>query len=48
VLVPGLKLVVQGSMRATSSRPRVSTSSSFACFFDEPRNMRGLSIPFSR
>src|SRR5262245_45236139 len=44
VVVPGLKEVVQGSTRATSSRPRVSAWSSFACLPDEPRKMRGLSI----
>src|SRR5678816_813487 len=44
VVVPGLKDVVQGSTRATSSRPRVSDSSSFSCLPDEPRKIRGLSI----
>src|SRR5438552_16834701 len=48
VVVPGLKEVVQGSTCATSSRPRVSACSSFSCFPDEPRKMRGLSIPSSR
>ena len=44
MVVPGLKDVVQGSTCATSSRPRVSACSSFSCFPDEPRKMRGLSI----
>src|SRR5688572_30352239 len=44
VVVPGLKDVVHGSTCATSSRPRVSACSSFSCFPDEPRKMRGLSI----
>ena len=44
VVVPGLKDVVQGSTCATSSRPRVNACSSFYCFPDEPRKMRGLSI----
>src|SRR4029450_4189599 len=44
VVGPGLNDVVQGSTCATSSRPRVSACSSFACFPDEPRKMRGLSI----
>ena len=44
VVVPGLKDVVQGSTCATSSRPRVSACSSFSCFPDEPRKMRGLSM----
>jgi len=48
VVVPGLKDVVQGSTFATSSRPRVSARSSFSCFPDEPRKMRGLSISSSR
>src|SRR6185295_18436858 len=39
---PGLKDVVQGSTCATSSRPRVSACSSFACLPDEPRKMRGF------
>ena len=42
VVVPGLNEVVQGSTSATSSRPRVSACSTFACFPDEPRKMRGL------
>ena len=42
--VPGLKDVVQGSTRAMSLRPRVSACSSFSCFPDEPRKIRGLSI----
>src|SRR5215475_1539911 len=44
VVVPGLKDVVQGSTCATSSRPRVNACSSFSCFPDEPRKMRGLFI----
>ena len=44
VVVPGLKDVVQGSTRAMSSRPRVSACSSFCCFPEEPRKMRGLSM----
>ena len=44
VVVPGLNDVVQGSTCAPSSRPRVSAWSSFSCFPDEPRKMRGLSI----
>jgi hypothetical protein len=48
VVVPGLKDVVQGSTCATSSRPRVSACSSFFCFPDEPRKIRGLSIRSSR
>ena len=48
MVVPGLKDVVQGSTCATSSRPRVSACSSFSCFPDEPRKMRGLSIRSSR
>lgn len=44
MVVPGLKDVVQGSTCAMSSRPRVSACSSFFCFPDEPRNIRGLSI----
>ena len=44
MVVPGLNEVVQGSTCATSSRPRVSACSSFSCFPDEPRKMRGLSI----
>ena len=44
VVVPGLKDVVQGSTCATPSRPRVSACSSFSCFPDEPRKMRGLSM----
>src|SRR5512144_2388501 len=47
VVVPGLKEVVQGSTWATSSRPRVSACSSLACLPDEPRKMRGLSMPLS-
>lgn len=46
--VPGLNEVVQGSTCATSWRPRVSACSSFCCFPDEPRNMRGFSIHSSR
>jgi hypothetical protein len=42
-VVPGLKDVVQGSTCATSSRPRVSACSSFACFPDDPRKIRGFS-----
>src|SRR5207342_150223 len=48
VVVPGLKDVVQGSTWPTSSRPRVSAWSNFPCLPDEPRKMRGLSIPSSR
>src|SRR6267142_225090 len=48
VVVPELKEVVQGSTCATSSRPRVSACSSFCCFPDEPRKIRGLSIHFLR
>ena len=48
MVVPGWKDVVQGSTCATSSRPRVSACSSFSCFPDEPRKMRGLSIRSSR
>src|SRR6185503_10336034 len=44
VVVPGLKDVVQGSTCATSARPRVNACSSFSCFPDEPRKIRGLSI----
>src|SRR5262245_9138086 len=44
VVVPRLKDVVQGSTRATSSRPRVSAWTSFACLPDDPRKIRGLSI----
>ena len=44
MVVPGLNEVVQGSTCATSSRPRVSACSSFSCFPDEPRKMRGFSI----
>lgn len=44
MVVPGLKDVVQGSTYAMSSRPRVSACSSFFCFPDEPRKIRGLSI----
>ena len=44
VVVPGLKDVVQGSTRATSSRPRVRACSSFSCCPDDPRKMRGFSI----
>src|SRR5258705_308512 len=44
VVVPGWNEVVQGSTCATSSRPRVSACSSFCCFPDEPRKIRGLSI----
>jgi hypothetical protein len=36
VVVPGLNEVVQGSTCATSSRPRVSACSSFACFLTSP------------
>ena len=48
VVVPGLNEAVQGSTCATSSRPRVSDCSSFACVADEPRKMRGLFIRSSR
>src|SRR5688572_1400550 len=48
VVVPGLKDVVHGSTCATSSRPPVSACSSFSCFPDEPRKMRGLVIHSSR
>ena len=39
-----MKEVVQGSTSATSSRPRVKACSSFSCFPEEPRKMRGLRI----
>src|SRR3982751_5243148 len=39
---PGLNVVVQGSTSATPSSPRVIAWSSFACFPDDPRKMRGL------
>ena len=41
VVVPGLNDAVHGSTCAMSSSPRVSACSSFACFADEPRKMRG-------
>src|SRR6187431_2351516 len=47
VVVPGLKDVVHGSTWATSSSPRVSAWSSFACLPDEPRKIRGFSISSS-
>ena len=39
---PGLNTVVHGSTSATSSSPRVSACTSFACLPDEPRKMRGF------
>src|SRR5437667_5908629 len=39
---PGLNVVVQGSMSATSLSPRVIAWSSLACLPDDPRKMRGL------
>src|SRR5262245_40643973 len=48
VVVPGLNDVVHGSTCAASSRPRVSACSSFCCFPDEPRKIRGLSIHSSQ
>ena len=42
------KDVVHGTTCATSSRPRVSAFSSFSCFPDEPRKIRGLSIGSSK
>src|SRR3954451_23164086 len=45
VVVPGLNEVVQGSTCATVSSPRVSALRSFSCFPEEPRKMRGLSVP---
>ena len=47
MVVPGWKDVVHGSTCATASRPRVSACSSFSCFPDDPRKMRGFSIPSS-
>src|SRR4029077_17377687 len=43
-VVPGLNEVVHGSTCATSSRSRVNACSSFVCFTDEPKKIRGLSI----
>ena len=42
---PGLNVVVQGSTSATSSSPRAIAWSSFACFPDDPRKIRGLFMP---
>ena len=41
---PGVEGRRPGNDVAASSRPRVSACSSFSCFPDEPRKMRGLSF----
>ncbi len=45
VETPGLKTVVHGSTSATSASPRVRACTSFACFPEEPRKIRGF-IPW--